>query len=104
MEAILLLFQFVSEVREDPRISSFHISVYVALLYYSVENKTGPSFTVFSRDILPLAKLSRAGTYHQIMRDLSEGGYIRYIPSHSSVLGSLVELVMDGSKGSIPLG
>lgn len=93
METSELLSTFMQAIAENTKVSAHHISVYIALVDY--KNRTGQqgAFTVFSREILPFAKLSRASTYHQIMGDLAQFGYIRYTPSHSWVLGSLVELL-----------
>jgi len=93
METSELLSSFMQAIAENTKVSAHHISVYMALLDY--KNRTGKqgAFTVFSREILPYAKLSRPGTYHRIMMDLAQFGYIRYTPSYSWVLGSLVELL-----------
>ena len=92
MEPMELLNQFMSLARDNPRVTAYHISVYVALLYYSQGKGGVSSFTVFSREVLPFAKLLRPGTYHRLMTELSEYGYIGYCPSHSPILGSLVHL------------
>src|SRR6185437_14502891 len=84
---------FMGRVREDPELSAFHVSVYCALVYYGEHVAQKETFTVFSREILPYAKVSRPGTYHQLLSDLARRGYIEYHPSHSPKIGSLVTLV-----------
>lgn len=93
MDAVSYIKGFMGRIPEDPEISAYHVSVYLALVHYG-ENIAGkPSFTVFSREILPFAKVSRPGTYHQLLSDLARQGYIEYSPSHSPVIGSVVTLV-----------
>jgi hypothetical protein len=92
MELWPLLSEFMPSIRNNPKMTAYHVSVYVALLYYCQMAGDAPSFTVFSREVLSYAKLLKPGTYHRIMKDLHEFGYIVYTPSHSPVLGSLVQL------------
>jgi hypothetical protein len=83
----------MESAKDNARVTAYHISVYVALIHYKHSLGVQDDFTVFSREVLPFAKLSRPGTYHQIMRDLAELGYIGYVPSHSPIVGSLVRIV-----------
>lgn len=96
MDMTQLFGPFIKSTRDNPRISAYHISVYMALVYYHLEKGDGPSFRAFSREILPYAKLSRPGTYHKIMKDLSDLGYITYAPSHSPNHGSHIRLLASG--------
>jgi len=93
METSELLSAFMRAIAENTKVNAHHISVYVALVDYKTRTGQPGAFTVFSREILPHAKLSRPSSYHRIMSDLAQFGYIRYTPSHSWVLGSLVELL-----------
>lgn len=93
MEGSKYILGFMNRVAEDPEISAYHVSVYLALVYYGEHVARKPSFTVFSREVRPYAKVSRPGTYHQLLGDLARRGYIEYSPSHSPVVGSLVTLV-----------
>lgn len=94
MEQVQLLSNFFASISDDARVTAYHISVYAALLFYWQAHGGGEkAFSLFSRDLLPFAKLSRPGTYHRIMKDLADFGYIQYVPSHSPVLGSLVQLI-----------
>lgn len=93
MELLQLLSEFMPSIRDNPKVTACHVSVYIALVYYCQTIGASHSFTVFSREILPYAKLLKPGTYHRIMNDLHEFGYIFYTPSHSPVLGSLVQFI-----------
>lgn len=81
---------FLKAVEEDPRVGPAHISLFMALLqaYKSQEMKT--PISVFSRDLMKLAKISAGGTFRKCIWDLHEFGFIRYVPSYNPLLGSLV--------------
>lgn len=97
MELFPLMKGFYKAVAEDPRISSTHISVYMALLHHaSVSGGTNP--VQFKRQqIMHSAKISARHTYNRCMNELSQYGYIQYKPSvnghsKSSVFLSVVEM------------
>lgn len=85
-----LLSSFLAAAKEDPRINTGHISLYVSLLYYWQQKKYENPISLFRRDLIPLCKISGSATYHKSMRDLHQLGYIKYIPSFNRFEGSMV--------------
>ena len=67
-------------VDSDARISSSHISVYMALLQKWIEKKIDP-LQMHRDDIMRAAKISARQTFNKCMNELHEYGYIRYIPA-----------------------
>ncbi|PKD20392.1 hypothetical protein APR41_14025 [Salegentibacter salinarum] len=45
-----------------------------------------------SREVMALAKIRSRTTYHKLLRDLTNWGYLKYHPSTSPQMGSLVEM------------
>ena len=86
-----LITDFLTDAKEDVRISPVHISLYLSLVYCLREQMVNPVY-IFSRQLMPLAKISGVATYHRTIRELHEYGYIRYVPSYYHLLGSLVYL------------
>ncbi len=84
------LNQFMQEIREDGRIGPSHISLFVAIIRYAEERHMQNPICVFSKDLMPFAKISTMGTYNKNMWNLHEYGYIRYVPSYNHFLGSLI--------------
>lgn len=85
-----LIADFIESVKEDPRISMAHISLYVSLVtYWYVNGRVNP-MCVFSKEIMPACKISGVATYHRSIRELHAYGYIKYVPSFNHFLGSLV--------------
>ncbi len=90
MDRLKCLSDFFEAIRPDARISITHIGVYAALLQYRIENGFINPIQVFSHEIMGIAKLSSAITYHRCIRELSEYGYIRYEPSFNRKKGSKI--------------
>jgi hypothetical protein len=93
METTQLFVGFMGRTMKDSRITPWHISLYMALLRYSAEHGLSNPICVYSKDIMPWAKFSSVTTYHKHIRDLSEYGYLKYIPSYNPFLGSLIYFI-----------
>ena len=84
------LSDFFNAIAGDPRISITHIGIYAALLQYRIEKGFVNPIQVFSHEIMGIAKVSSAITYHKCVRELSEYGYIKYEPSFNRKKGSKI--------------
>lgn len=93
MDISSALYGFVETVCEDPRVGPSHISLFIAILYCSKIQDHQISLSIYSKDLMRLAKISGMATYRKCMRDLSELGYIRYIPSYNPIRGSQVYIL-----------
>ena len=93
MEEVKELTSFYSVVKSDYRISTTHISLYMALFqFYNLNRLTNP-IQITRTAVMEVAKISGLATYHKCMRDLVEYGYIEYIPSYNPSISSLVYLL-----------
>lgn len=90
MEQLNPLSDFFSAIQQDGRISITHIGIYAALLQYRIGNGFINPIQVFSYEIMQLAKISSPITYHKCVRELSEYGYINYMPSFKRNQGSKI--------------
>lgn len=96
MNRLCCLSDFFEAIGNDARISITHIGIYAALLQYRVQNGFANPIQVFSHQIMSIAKLSSAITYHKCVRDLNEYGYIRYEPSFNRMKGSKIYFIERG--------
>ncbi len=87
------LSDFFSAIETDPRISITHIGIYAALLQYWSKHRFENPVHVFSYDIMRIAKISASTTFHKVIRELSEYGYIEYEPSFKRNKGSKVYFI-----------
>ncbi|TRW24229.1 hypothetical protein FMM05_10360 [Flavobacterium zepuense] len=84
------LSDFFTAIEKDGRIGTTHISVYTALLKYRLDKGFANPIQVFGRDIMSIAKISWPNTFYRCINDLSDYGYIRYVPSFNRKEGSRV--------------
>ena len=81
MESIKPLADFFTAIDRDARISITHIGVYAALLQYWQTNGCKNPVNAYSYEVMTIAKISAANTYHKCVKDLHAFGYICYEPS-----------------------
>lgn len=92
MDKFCYLLNFFEAIENDARISITHIGVFAALLQYYAQNGSANPIHAFSYNIMRVAKISSAITYHKCIRDLSAYGYIKYEPSFNRKKGSRIYL------------
>ena len=85
--------RFYEAIAGDNRIGPVHISVYMGLLHLWESQGYGNPIHIFSRDLMPVAKISGIATYYRTMKELNKYGYIRYVSTYDRVLGSLVYML-----------
>jgi hypothetical protein len=90
MEQLKPLSDFFTAIEQDGRISITHIGIYAALLEYRAQMDYSNPIVAFSYDIMKIAKISSAMTYHKCVKDLNAYGYIRYEPSFNKNKGSKI--------------
>jgi len=93
MEEVQALTNFYAAIREDCRIGTTHISLYMALFqFFNLNGFKNPVF-ITRAAVMKAAKISGLATYHKCIRDLSELGYIQYEPSFNPAINSKVFLL-----------
>ena len=86
------LQDFMKRYYDDSRITSVHISIYMALLLAYLLHASENPIQIDHEVLMRHAKMNARATYYKSLQDLHEFGYIDYIPSHNVFLGSLVYL------------
>jgi hypothetical protein len=81
MNPLKPLSRFFEAIRGDYRISSTHIGIYAALLYISEDKGFCNPVEAFSSEIMATAKISAHRTYRKCLKEMTEYGYLRYVPS-----------------------
>lgn len=71
---------FFDAIKKDPRIGLSHIGLFAVLVGYWQQLGYPEWISVYSHELLPLAKVSST-TFHRCIRDLCDFGYIDYRPS-----------------------
>lgn len=90
------LSNFFDAIRNDNRISTSHISLYMALFELWNQNDFQNPISIRRQQIMEAAKISGLATYHRCIRELQEYGYINYLPSYNSAISSQVVILVKG--------
>lgn len=90
MNGVPSLMDFYEVIADDARISALHVSLYMALVFKYVQSDIREPFQILRREIMQLAKISARHTYNKGMHELHDFGYIKYIPSTSRLMASVV--------------
>lgn len=94
MEQLKELTNFYSAIKNDNRIGTTHISLYMALFQFYNLNRLENPIQITRTGVMEVAKISGLATYHKCMKDLVEYGYIQYQPSYNPSISSQVVLLM----------
>ena len=86
-----VLLDFLEAAEPDPRIATAHISLFISLWKKWKELESGQYLVFFSFEIMPACKISSSSTFHKVIKQLDEYGYIKYLPSFNHFRGSRVE-------------
>ena len=83
---------FINRVASDVRLKPTHTSLYLALCHVWTTSQFENVFDVSRRQLMFAAHIRSIATYHKVIRDLREFGYLDYWPSYHPVKGSRVRL------------
>jgi len=103
MNYIRHLNAFFSYVKTDNRLTSSHVSLYLAMFQYWNFNRFQNPFPVYRDNIMQLSKVGSKNTYHKCLKELHEAKYIYYHPSASRFLPvkiSMARLDIDVEQAS----
>jgi hypothetical protein len=92
MEIFPPLSGFYQAIADDARISSTHISIYMALLQqWNITGGNNP-VKIERNIIMKAAKINARRTYNKCINELQEFGYILYEPALNGSISSRVFL------------
>jgi hypothetical protein len=100
MNPVKPLSKFFDAIRSDYRISSTHIGIYAALLYLSEDRGYCNPIEAFSSEIMGTAKISAHRTYRKCLKEMTEYGYLKYVPSFKKNKASKIFFTIDYDERS----
>ena len=86
---------YFERIALEERFYSTHISLLMALFYYSDSNVPEMSFQVSRPKLMRFSRIRSIATYHKNIKDLVDYGYIEYTPSWHPQRGSQVRLIVE---------
>lgn len=81
---------FISSATKDCRINKGHVALYVTLIHFWKGQNCINPLRLFGQQVMPVAKISSNSTYHRLIKELHEFGYINYSPSYYKAKASLI--------------
>ncbi|MGV8137318.1 MAG: hypothetical protein AB2L20_19050 [Mangrovibacterium sp.] len=84
---------FFERLDQDKRLSSYHISLYLALFRQWNACRFSDRFVVSRAETMELARIGSANTYARCMKELTDWGYIHYNASSNLHCGSTVSCI-----------
>jgi hypothetical protein len=88
--SISQLARFFAAILEDPRVTTTHISLYMALLYEWTLNHCANPVPIDRDTIMIRAKISGMATYFKCIHNLHEYGIIRYVAARHRYMQSVI--------------
>lgn len=84
---------FLRRAAYDNRLLPSHISLFMAMFYYSPERSPRSDFQVSRKKLMHFARIKSIATYHKCVRELVDFGYIIYMPSYHPHLASTISIL-----------
>ena len=93
MERLKELTHFYTAIKDDHRIGTTHISLYMSLFqFYNLNGFTNP-VEITRATVMKVAKIQGIATFHSCIKDLNDYGYIEYKPSYNPAISNKVYLL-----------
>ena len=77
---------FFETIADDPKMSTTHVVIYLALLHQWHLQGSPSSIEVASFEVMRLTKIRKRDTYLKGVKDLAEFGYIKYQPAENEYI------------------
>ncbi len=77
---------------DDERLSPFHISLYLTLFQFWNLNRFKNPISIARQETMRLSKIGSVNTYIKCIKELDKWNYLKYVPSHNPLKGSLIYL------------
>lgn len=92
------------QIYEDARLHPGHISLYLALFFYWNLHHFPTEFFANREQLMRMAKIGSKSTYHRLIKELTEWGYVIYKPSRNPREYSTISLSQIRDKSGTLMG
>lgn len=103
MRSANLINAFLQRAADDERLLPSHISLFMAMFYYSPEETPGKTFQASRKKLMRFARIRSIVTYHKCIKELVAYGYVYYRPSYDPQRASSLALLIDQHTGDSPI-
>lgn len=77
---------------DDDRLNTAHVSLYLALFQLWNLNRFQNPISINRNEVMKISKIGSKGTYHRCINDLDSWKYLKYLPSHNPLKGSVINM------------
>ena len=99
MNYIRHLNAFFTRIRNDNRLTTAHVSLYLAAFHYWNLRHFQTPFPVYREEIMRLSKIGSKNTYHKCIKELHQANYFIYFPAASRYQPAQISMIrMDKNK------
>lgn len=95
MKSSFPLESFLKRAAEDFRLLPTHLSLFMAIFYYSEDDDPHASFRVTRRTLMQFARIKSIATYHKCIKELVDFKYITYLPTYDTYQASRVTILQN---------
>ena len=104
---ILHMENAMLKFRDDPRITPWHLSLYMSLFQLWNSTRFRSEINIRRDELMQFSKIGSTNTYSKCLKQLSEWKYIKYTPSKSRFKSSKVHMfrfdtTRDTTRGTTP--
>ena len=89
------LSSYFERIALDERLFPTHISLFMALFYFSSGEQPGIPFQISRPKLMRFSRIRSIATYHKNIKDLRAYGYIEYKPSWHPQKGTQIRLIFE---------
>ena len=97
-DKLFILNDFISASKNDSRITTAHISLFLMLWNKWAGMENGFSVIFYKYEMMPLCRISSRSTFHKTIKQLHAYGYVHYAPSYNHFVGSQVQFFVTGKR------
>ncbi|MFY0608533.1 MAG: hypothetical protein JXR10_17585 [Cyclobacteriaceae bacterium] len=88
------------KITEDNRLHATHVSLYISLFTLWNLNRFENPISINREEVMKISKIGSRNTYHKCLNELDQFGYLKYLPSHNPLKGSLINMYNFDTTGS----
>jgi hypothetical protein len=84
----------INRVVSDDRLRPVHISFFLALCNKWITNRFESVYHTSRSQLMRASHIRSKATYHKVLKDLEDFGYVQYHPSYHPIHGSSVRMMI----------
>lgn len=89
------LVHFINKISSDDRLKPIHLSICIALCHEWMKCQFQSSYSISRRLLMKTSRIRSKATYHKVIKELQQFGYLKYTPSYHPINASEVAILIN---------